>query len=153
MPTDYDFRDPEEYDRVVRVRGKEGGIEEGSWFWEDEEMAERLARCLRPRQELRNEVLPPRKEELKDQEKKKDTSSGFWGRKKSVTKSPRVEERRDLKGTGVNDGERGNGIGDRVVFDVKAEEVCFRTENAFGIYETERGFGIVLNLRVVLARR
>ncbi|KUJ12241.1 uncharacterized protein LY89DRAFT_203008 [Mollisia scopiformis] len=30
VPTDYDFKDPEEYDRVVRMRGKEDGSGDGS---------------------------------------------------------------------------------------------------------------------------
>jgi hypothetical protein len=33
--------------------------------------------------------------------------------------------------------------------DVKAEEVVFRTENEFGIYGTERGWGVVVKLKVI----
>ncbi len=149
VPTDYDFRDPEEYDRVVRVRAKEDAVGEGSWFWQNEEMAIRLASCLKPTPDPRTRELPPRKEEVK----KKEESRGFWGRKKSVVRPPLVEERRDekidLKGA---ESERDKENGDKVVFDVKAEEVCFRTENQFGIYETESGWGIVLDLKVVFAR-
>ena len=42
---------------------------------------------------------------------------------------------------------------DRVVVDVKAEEAVFRTENEYGMYGTERGWGVVVKLRVVLGRR
>jgi hypothetical protein len=37
--------------------------------------------------------------------------------------------------------------------DVKAEEVVFRTENDFGIFGTERGWGVVLRLKVILGNR
>jgi len=36
---------------------------------------------------------------------------------------------------------------------IKTEEVVFRTENEFGIYETQKGWGIILSLTVVMARR
>ena len=36
---------------------------------------------------------------------------------------------------------------------IKTEEVVFRTENEFGIYETQRGWGIILTLAVLLDRR
>jgi hypothetical protein len=44
------------------------------------------------------------------------------------------------------------GSGDNVLMDVKAEEVSFRTENDFGIFETQRGWAIVLKLKVELDR-
>lgn len=139
VPTDsdYDFGNREEYDRVVRVRSKgDDGIDEGSWYWEDEAMANRLVRILRPKPDLKNRDLPPRKEEVK-----KEESRGFWGRKKSSPKPPLIEERRDEKTASEREKENG----DRVVVDVKAEEVCFRSENEFGIYESETGWGIVLH--------
>ncbi|KAL3421504.1 hypothetical protein PVAG01_07950 [Phlyctema vagabunda] len=37
---------------------------------------------------------------------------------------------------------------ERVVLDIKADEVVFRSENGFGILETSRGWGIVLNIVV-----
>ncbi|CZR52177.1 uncharacterized protein PAC_02054 [Phialocephala subalpina] len=145
MDSDYDFGNHEEYDRLVRVRSKsDDGIDEGSWFWEDEAMTNRLVGILRPKPDLKNRELSPRKEALK-----KEESRGFWGRKKSASKPLLIEERRD----GESAGDREKENGDRVVFDLKAEEVCFRSENEFGIYESESGWGIVLHLRVVLARR
>lgn len=42
--------------------------------------------------------------------------------------------------------------GDKVLMDVKAEEVSLRTENDMGIFETQRGWAVVLKLKVELDR-
>jgi hypothetical protein len=42
---------------------------------------------------------------------------------------------------------------DKVLLDVKAEEVSFRTENDMGIFETQRGWAIVLKVKIELGRR
>lgn len=146
-PTDYDFKEMDEYDRVVRVKDKESEREE-KWFWRDEEMANRLAGYLRPPPaDPRTLDLPPRKEVVKPKVEA-SSSRGFWGRKKSVTLQPVVPEPRpvlkDVKEVVKED---------QVVMDVKAEEVCFRTENDFGMLETERGYAVVVKLKVVLAGR
>jgi hypothetical protein len=129
-----------EFDQVVRIRDKEGDGKE-AWFWKDEDMAVRLAGYLRPARDLKNKPLPPRKEEVKAAE----PSRGFWGRKKSSVKAaekpPLVEERRVEPAVSVEEREK-------VIMDVGAEEVVFRMENDFGIFETRRGWGIVLKLRV-----
>jgi len=52
-----------------------------------------------------------------------------------------VEERRVEPAVSVEEREK-------VIMDVGAEEVVFRMENDFGIFETRRGWGIVLKLRV-----
>jgi hypothetical protein len=162
LPVDYDFKNPEEYDRVVRVRDKETDeYGDGNlWYWRDEDLAIRLAGYLRPPPDPRTMELPPRPEQVKAQvvesQSGNSSSRGFWGRKKSTTKivetpSP-VEQSRDSKFDGDSkvsprDSE------DRVVMDVKAEEVVFRTENEFGIYGTERGWGVVVKLKVILGGR
>jgi hypothetical protein len=161
LPTDYDFKNPEEYDRVVRVRDKETD-EYGDghmWYWRDEDMAMRLAGYLRPAPDPRAMELPPRPEQVKAQavESQPGNSSlrGFWGRKKSTSRTVEtrpVEQSKEAKFDGdskISVEERE----DRVVMDVKAEEVVFRTENEFGIYGTERGWGVVVKLKVVLGGR
>jgi hypothetical protein len=143
-----------EYDQLVRIRDKEGSYDgEGEmWFWRDEDMAIRLASYLKPAPDLKNAPLPPRKEEIKAATTAAEPSSsrGFWGRKKSAPKPPLVEERRDVKVEPVaipDEVEQ-----EKISMDVKAEEVVFRFENDFGIFETRRGWGIVLKLRVQQAR-
>jgi hypothetical protein len=144
LPVDYDFKNPEEYDRVVRVR--------------DKDLAMRLAGYLRPTPDPRRMELPPRPEQVKVQlvesQPGNSSSRGFWGRKKSTTKiveTPSVEQSRDSKfdcdsKVSPKDSEYRE---DRVAMDVKAEEVVFRTENEFGIYGTERGWGVVVKLKVI----
>jgi len=162
VPMEYDFKVASEYDRVVRVRDKEvDEFREGEmWFWRDEEMAERLAGYLKPAQDPRSAELPARKGDVRpkvaEQTEASGSSRGFWGRKKSSAKSVEkpviIEARRtekiesDVKRTVVS-------TEDKVMMDVKAEEVVFRTENEFGIFGTERGWGVVLKLSVVLGER
>jgi hypothetical protein len=157
IPVEYDFKSPDEYDRVVRVKDKEADeYGEDSMFWRDEDMARRLAGYLRPAEDLKNAELPFRKEQVKAAEQaSQPISRGFWGRKKRSligdTRPGFVEESRTLK---VNPlvNVAGAGTEDHVLMDVKAEEVVFRIENDFGIYETQRGWGIVLKLRAVLGK-
>jgi len=120
----------------------------------------RLAGYLRPTPDPRTMELPPRPEQVKAQlvesQPGNSSSRGFWGRRKSTTKivetPPPVEQSKESKFDGDSkvspkDSE------DRVVMDVKAEEVVFRTENEFGIYGTERGWGLVVKLKVILGGR
>lgn len=153
IPVEYDFKNPSEYDRVVRVRDKEADEYGETWFWRDADMAERLAEYLRPVEDPRTKELPPRKEEVKLAEQSPTSSRGFWGRKKSTAeRPPLIEESRDSKGESISKTPVIE-TKDRVAMDVKAEEVVFRFENDFGIYESERGYGIVLKLRIALARK
>ncbi|KAE9380263.1 hypothetical protein N431DRAFT_323643 [Stipitochalara longipes BDJ] len=161
LPMQYDFKDPDEYDRVVRVRDKEeSGHGSHKWFWRDEDMAIRLAGYLEPKPDPRIMGLPPRKEEIAAQQQQAATSSTSgkwsWSRKKSSAKPaespPLVESRNDTKiATDIKMPSRD--AEDKVLMDVKAEEVVFRTENDFGIFGTERGWGVVLKLKVILGSR
>jgi len=148
LPVDYDFKDPNEFDRFERVRDKEAEEYDSDslWFWNDEDMARRLAGYLRPVKDLKKAELPARREEVKVEQ---TSSRGFWGRKRSTSKAAErpalIEERNDVKDAELN------AVGqDKVLMEVKAKEVVFRTENDFGIYETKRGYGIILKLKVVL---
>ena len=164
LPMEYDFKDPDEYDRVVRIRDKEEAEYGGGqkWFWRDEDMAIRLAEYLRPKPDPRTMELPPRKEEVAAQQQQAEASSSSgsgkwsWGRKKSIAKAaerpPLVESRNDTKiASDIKMPSRDSE--DQVLMDVKAEEVVFRTENDFGIFGTERGWGVVLKLKVILGNR
>lgn len=163
IPTDYDFKDKDEYDRVVRVRSKdEPAYDEWSsepqetWFWRDEDMARRLARYLKPPPPTpRMRELPPRVvPSPRSPQAEGSSSRSFWGRKKSTPKvvpTLPVHERKDSKlefGTQqaiMNSADSG----DDVSMEVNAEEVVFRTEDEMGLFGTERGYGIVLRLKVV----
>jgi hypothetical protein len=162
LPMEYDFKDPEEYDRVVRVRDKEedeyGGGQK--WFWRDEDMAVRLAGYLSPKPDPKTMELPPRKEGIAAQQEQSESSSSSgkwsWSRKKSSAKAaerpPLVESRNDTKV--ISDVEMpSRDAEDKVDMSVKAEEVVFRTENDFGIFGTERGWSVVLKLKVIPGNR
>ncbi|KAL2069718.1 hypothetical protein VTL71DRAFT_14397 [Oculimacula yallundae] len=152
LPTDYDFSEPSEYDRVVKVTDKENDSSD-LWYWEDEDMAKRLAAYLRPPPpDPRTLDLPKRKEQIAPQTQSR--SWRFFGKKKVEERPPLIEERRDSESTSkIGARSLGKEGDDRVVVDVRADEVVFRTENEYGMYGTERGWGIVVKLRVVLGRR
>jgi hypothetical protein len=154
LPTDYDFRSPEEYDRVVRVRDKETDeYGKDTWFWRDEDMAKRLAGFLRPPPNPKTTELPPRVEEVTTQASASpSTSRGFWGRRKS-SKSVPQKALPDEKTSSSKETEQSKASADNVTMRVIPEEVCFRTENAFGMYGTESGWGILVKLQVTLARK
>lgn len=173
---EHDFRDPEVYDRVVRLRSKE--IESGEWYWRDEDMANRLARYLRPEpvwkdlpsrtddripagesisslDENAARGLATRKERSPIDEVQKQSKGGFFSFRKKGTvnvidRPPSVDER-DVK---VSPSTRAGGAGsdDTILLDIKADEVAFRMENEMGIFETKRGWAIVLKLKVVMGR-
>ena len=151
VPTDYDFKTADEYDRVVRVRDKEDGVK--MWYWRDEDMANRLAGYLRPAPpNPRTLELPPTKEQVKTKVEAVP-SRGFWGWKKSTTQQQPTEPKiKANNGWANNKGEQKEG-GDRVVMEVKAEEVVFRSENEFGMLCSERGYAVVVKLKVTLGGR
>ena len=165
LPCDYDFADPLEYDRVVRVRDKtDGEGNEEKWYWRDEEMAIRLAGYLRPPPEPKKATLPERPDAgnwksnvaLQQAETGSSSKGGFWRKRSSVsTKTPVVEEKRVEKSEKAppTADTSGTESGDKIVVNVKAEEVVFRTENDFGLFETEKGYAVVLKLRVQLGNQ
>ncbi|KAG0645917.1 hypothetical protein D0Z07_8015 [Hyphodiscus hymeniophilus] len=159
VPADFEDKKREgvvEYDQFVRIRDKEGSHDgEGElWFWNDEDMARRLAGYLKPAPDLKNAPLPPRKNEAQAAAAAAEPSSsrGFWGRKRSVAKPverpPLVEDRKIEPVEMPNEVEQ-----DKISMNVKADEVVFRLENDFGVFETRRGFGIVLELHVKQQKR
>ncbi|CAL3962371.1 unnamed protein product [Diplocarpon coronariae] len=142
IPTDYDFSEPSEYDRVVKVRDKESGGQE-LWYWHDEDMAMRLAGYLRPAGDPETLGLPRRREQVQPQSQTKEWR--LFGRKKATERPPLAEERKDAKIRSL-----GEVSGVRVAVDVRAEETVFRYENEFRMYEAERGWAIVVKLRAVV---
>jgi hypothetical protein len=164
VPTDYDFKNREELDRVVRVRskGEEGvGYYEHSytesgidlWYWDDEAMALRLASYLNPPAPPKPNPPPP---QPSSSTYPSTPSRSFWSRKLSnplantTTKLPPPLTPASSSLAPDAKGKEKEPKGDTVTMKVVAEEVVFRTENDFGIFGTERGWGIVVRLRVVM---
>jgi hypothetical protein len=168
-PMEYDFRDPEEYDQVVRVRNKEEK-EIWDWYWRDEDLARRLARYLSPMPSWKE--LPSRrvdgsgdepasrtasgkqKERTPTQEMQKKSRGFFNFRQKGTITSierPATFDERETKA--ASDAKSANASSDdEVVLNVKAEEVSFRAENDMGLFETQRGWAVILKIKIELGR-
>lgn len=151
VPTDYDFKTADEYDRVVRVRDEEDGAK--MWYWRDEDMANRLAGYLRPPPpNPRTLELPLRKEQGKTKAEAAP-SRGFWGWKKGTIQQQPPEPKIKANNGCTNTKGEQKESGDRVVMEVKAEEVVFRSENEFGMLCSERGYAVIVKLMVTLGDR
>ncbi|KAI9645116.1 hypothetical protein NHQ30_005850 [Ciborinia camelliae] len=131
-PLDFQGEDKSGYDAFVQVGDKEG-LNGGVWFWEDEDMAERLAGALKPFRELPSRPNPAVVSQ-------RGSSSRFWRRKSS-------SKNEDVKASSAVSEPT-----DKVLMDVKAEEVVFEYENSFGLLETQRGYGVVLHLKIVTTK-
>ncbi|KAI0130778.1 hypothetical protein F4814DRAFT_142842 [Daldinia grandis] len=122
-----------------------------SLWWRDEEMARRLANYLQPKKEKKPEVkvnsvvqtvveqrLPPKKEK----------KSWFWGKRAGGQKSPEptvpISPQIDAAKESIQEEQEKQGA-DMIV---TAQGVAFRQENDLGIWESVRGWGIVVTVKV-----
>ncbi|KAF3070867.1 putative nad-dependent epimerase dehydratase family protein [Daldinia childiae] len=123
-----------------------------SLWWHDEEMARRLANYLQPRKEKRSEVklnsvvqtvveqrLPPKKEK----------KSWFWGKRISEEKSPESTVPNLSRIDAVKDNIQEEQEKQGADMTVMAQEVAFRQENDLGIWESVRGWGIVVTVKYI----
>ncbi|KAJ9160769.1 hypothetical protein NKR19_g2889, partial [Coniochaeta hoffmannii] len=125
-------------------RWDDGGSssDKGSAFWfRDEAMARRLAAYLQPKETVKTERREVRAEVQREKEKK---GLFGWGRKGYDAKKPEVQP------AGADKGPVGQVVkqSEGVSMTVRAEEVTFRRENEFGVWESLSGFGIVVTVRV-----
>ncbi|KAI1373854.1 hypothetical protein F4677DRAFT_448146 [Hypoxylon crocopeplum] len=120
-------------------------------WWHDEEMARRLASYLQPKEEKEEHAqrssvvqavveqrIPPKKEK----------KGWGWGRRASEQKSPEVQTPipADIKTESGTPQEEQQKKGAEMR--VTAQEVAFRHENEFGIWESVRGWGIIVSVQV-----
>ncbi|KAI1471258.1 uncharacterized protein F4812DRAFT_171641 [Daldinia caldariorum] len=123
-------------------------------WWRDEEMARRIANYLQPKREKKPQVrfnsvvqtvveqrLPPKKEK----------KSWFWGKRASHQKPPEAVVpvvpsplKVDTTVDDTQDDQEDQGAD----MTVAAQEVAFRQENELGIWESVRGWGIVVTVKV-----
>jgi hypothetical protein len=109
----------------------------GSWWWRDETMAHRLASQLSPKAA---EVAPRGIERQQVRAVVQETRRGWgWGRKKAP--EPPAPASEPVARRPLTDDER-------VSMTVRAEEVTFRMENDFGIWESLTGWGLVARVRI-----
>ncbi|KAK4120549.1 hypothetical protein N657DRAFT_674218 [Parathielavia appendiculata] len=121
---------------------------QGGWWFTDEDMASRLAAYLRPEPTSDRKHIQPVVVEKKAVGKEK-SGWGRWGlgggRKKAAEQSspvvaPPVSPGLSSFGSGAEN--------DSVKMTVTAEEVTFRKENEFGLWESRTGWGIVVTVKV-----
>ncbi|KAL2193212.1 hypothetical protein P885DRAFT_45890 [Corynascus similis CBS 632.67] len=123
--------------------------EEGEWWFKDEEMARRLAAYLRPEPNLERKHVQGSVVENRAVEKER-SGWGRWGlggssRKKAAERaSPGLPS--PVSPALSSPGSAGED--DAIKMTVRAEEVTFRWENDFGLWESKTGWGIVVTLRV-----
>ena len=120
--------------------GGAAGERPGWWWWRDGAMARRLAGHLNPRAAGERETASRGVEGRAVAETAaKERSAWSWARKKSGEPAPQkvAVERAPVEANEQHG----------VTMAVRAEEVTFRRENEFGIWEGMTGWGIVVMLR------
>lgn len=140
----------DEWGRFDTDDGAGAGERDGGWWFRDEEMARRLAVYLRPEPDMRRKRVQAAVVEQKKVVKEEKSGWGRWGfggssKKKGAEQAfpvvpPPVSPGLPSPASGSDD--------DSVTMTVRAEEVTFRNENDFGVWESRTGWGIVVTVRV-----
>jgi len=127
------------FDEWGRFDGDEGGgaASEGgaAWWWADEAMARRLAGHLNPRM---GEGATASRGVERVAVAEEARSGWGWGKRKGAEPRPAA-----AAAAGRADVEERHAIS----MAVRADEVTFRRENNFGVWESMTGWGIVVTLR------
>ncbi|KAK3312916.1 hypothetical protein B0H66DRAFT_485386 [Apodospora peruviana] len=133
----------DEWGRFDTEPSSSSGDNHDTWFFHDEAMAHRLANYLRPEPNLDRRHIQAAVAGVRP-----SSGSGWrWGRKKqtpaaTTQPTPAAPVRQQVSPL-LQPGET-----ERASMTVRAEEVTFRKENDFGIWETITGYGIVVAVRV-----
>jgi hypothetical protein len=151
---DEDDKRDGEYRTLIRVREeakkKDGNDEKKEWplekgsgstnsandgasstlWWDSESTALRLAKHLQPQRPASSSTDAP---VVKDRSSKKSGIRSLFRKSEDTPQNIASKEERPVE---------------RVTMTTRAEEVTFRKENEFGIWETKTGWGIVLRVRI-----
>ncbi|TLD06511.1 uncharacterized protein PgNI_08453 [Pyricularia grisea] len=115
------------------------------WWWRDERMAARLAAHLQPRPPVKMQRREVQAAVVQAKEEKK-SGWGLWRKKSSSSKaapaSPVAAAAAASPVSPVLEQDDG------VKMTVRADEVTFRRENDFGVWESMSGWGIVVTIVV-----
>jgi hypothetical protein len=108
----------------------------GNWWWKDEGMASRLSRLLQPKTQPKvdRQIV---KQVVQQTKQEKKRGWGLFGGNQSTpppAPTPVVAA--------------ANQVDDGVVTTVRPEEVTFRRENEFGVWESMNGWGIVVRVKI-----
>ena len=124
--------------------------DEALWWWQDESMARRLAAYLQPRPQpnLERKQVHMAVEKAKDAKK----SSWSWGRKRSTESSsappPLASAASQSNQVEASADTSSDKPESKVSMIVRADEVTFRRENDFGLWESSTGWGLVVVVRI-----
>lgn len=134
-------RESDDWGRWDYDYGDSTSRSEAFLWWSDEDMARRLAKYLQPeasgRQVNRQDV------QAHMEQAKQGRKSGRWSflRKRDPSPAPSPPTLPSPRTPALEDV-------DKVTMNVTSEEVTFRRENEFGIWESKRGWGIVLRVSI-----
>ncbi|KAL2166087.1 hypothetical protein VTG60DRAFT_3295 [Thermothelomyces hinnuleus] len=129
-----------------------------SWWFGDEDMARRLAAYLRPEPDLERKRVQASVVENRTAAPSKEKPSGWvrWGlgvgsgRKKAAERASSGPMPSPVSpvNPASSPGPPAAAVGedDAITMAVRAEEVTFRWENDFGLWESKTGWGIVVTL-------
>jgi hypothetical protein len=121
--------------RRVGSTKEKGYNKMGAGWWKDGDMAKRLAVCLQPQRAARAE--PQTVQKSVDQGSGSKSSNSWW--KRRADPAPEVVARRAEAPISKRGG---------IDMVVKAEEVTFRRQTPFGLWESQNGWGIIVTLSV-----
>ncbi|KAI1206226.1 uncharacterized protein F4807DRAFT_463988 [Annulohypoxylon truncatum] len=116
-------------------------------WWRDEEMAHRLATYLQPKQERKAPVVQRSVVQAVVEHRippKKEKKGWLWGKRASVQTSSEASSTPTETEAEVDIPQEKKGA----EMTVTAQEVAFRQENELGIWESFRGWGIVVAVKV-----
>ncbi|AEO58511.1 hypothetical protein MYCTH_2305890 [Thermothelomyces thermophilus ATCC 42464] len=152
-----EFGDWGRFDSSEGVEGGGGGGE--SWWFGDEDMARRLAAYLRPEPDLERKRVQASVAENRTAAPSKEEKPSGWarwglgvggGRKKAAERASSGPLPSPVSpvnpASGPGPAAAAVGEDDAITMAVRAEEVTFRWENDFGLWESKTGWGIVVTL-------
>lgn len=133
--------------------GESGAGGANQWWFRDEDMARRLAAYLRPEPNLDRKHVQAVVAERRAAPAREERSSSGWrwglgGRKKAAAEEKSPLASPGTPGLATAGVEAAAGTDDSVKMTVRAEEVTFRKENEFGVWESRSGWGVVVTVRV-----
>lgn len=138
-----EFDDWGRWDDGPAAGGGTGAAAGDLLWWNDEDMARRVAAHLRPAEH----VVVERRQVHAVVERAKEESKGWLWRRKSAKTTPTTTA---APRATVAAGPRARAAvpDDSATMTVQAQEVTFRKENEFGVWESLNGFGVVVTVNI-----
>ncbi|KAI4868848.1 hypothetical protein F4820DRAFT_89879 [Hypoxylon rubiginosum] len=126
------------------------GEDSKTLWWRDEEMARRLANYLQPKREKKTPVEQSSVVQAVVEHRipaKREKRGWGWGKRENAKVSPETPNKPADTSIRADEPQEEQSK-DETEMVVTAQEVAFRHENEFGIWESFRGWGIVVAVKV-----